>query len=336
MLSSFHINALYSHEEIYESLRVGNAGGVRFLVNDDGTTRRAALFTSVPSGKIQSENPYHDRIENNVLVYTAQGRKGDQGFGGQNQRLLKHGDELYPIYCFQLICSRRNKTIGVKRWRFMGFLFGLRRYKERQIDVLGEVRNACVFEFAIISSFDCVIVKEDMLLARSLYMDYISNYGKAYSDDESPSGIKAESEIVGAEADELERMRSKMLILSPIRFESLVKETLEYSGFCNVSTTRYSQDGGIDVEAYAGEWHWPVDGLHVQVQAKRWIHTVGRKEVAELRGSLGQFARGALVTTSQFSKSALKEASDPNKLPIATIDGYDFARIVRHFHVSIS
>lgn len=153
MRESFTINELYSHEEVYRSLGVGNAGGVRFVMNSDGTTKRAVLFTSVPVGRIQSENPYHDRIENDILVYTAQGRKGEQGFGGQNQRLLTHGTELYPIYCFQLICSRRNKDVGIKRWRFMGFPFGLRRYKERQYDILGESRNACIFEFAIISDF---------------------------------------------------------------------------------------------------------------------------------------------------------------------------------------
>lgn len=335
MVNTFRVNDLYSHEEIYRSLGVGNAGGVRFLLNADGTTRRAVLFTSVPTGKLQSENPYHDRIENDVLVYTAQGRRGDQGFGGQNQRLLQHGKDLYPIYCFQLICSRRDRTVGIKRWRFLGFLFGLRRYKERQIDVLGEMRVACIFEFAVISSFDYVIIAEDAILATKMYLEYVATNGDAYSEGESPLIDVDERKWAIEDADMLERIRSKMLILHPASFEILVKSALEVSGFCKVLTTRYSQDGGIDVEAFAGETHWPIYGLHLQIQAKRWIHTVGRKEVAELRGSLGRFAHGALVTTSQFSKSALEEAHNPNKLPITTIDGYDFAKIVRRFNVPV-
>jgi restriction endonuclease Mrr len=66
----------------------------------------------------------------------------------------------------------------------------------------------------------------------------------------------------------------------------------------------------------------------IQIQAKRWLHTVGRKEVAELRGSLQPYARGAVVTTSQFSKAAIGEACETGKQPIILIDGYEFAHIV--------
>ena len=66
----------------------------------------------------------------------------------------------------------------------------------------------------------------------------------------------------------------------------------------------------------------------VQVQAKRWLHSVGRKEVAELRGSLQSFARGAVVTTSHFSKAALNEAGEEGKSPITLVDGVRLSRIV--------
>jgi restriction endonuclease Mrr len=103
----------------------------------------------------------------------------------------------------------------------------------------------------------------------------------------------------------------------------------------DVHVTRYSQDGGIDVNAIAGKTMWPLRGLLVQIQAKRWLHTVGRKEVAELRGSLQPHARGAVVTTSQFSKAALGEASDAGKHPIVLIDGFEFARVVTVFSVAL-
>lgn len=334
-MKSFTVNELYSHEEAYRSLGVGNAGGVRFLLNHDGTTKRAVLFTALPSGRLQSENPYYDRVEDGILVYTAQGRRGDQGFGGQNQRLLVHNTELYPIYCFQLICSRRDRTVGIKRWRFLGFLLGLRRYKEHQVDIQGVPRTACVFEFAVISDFRSVIVEEDGLLAKHLYRQYECENMKSFDENEMPVGFQKKTEETGISADELEQIRSRMLTLPPSGFENLIKYTLEQSGYCNVCTTRYSQDGGIDVNATAGEWMWPIRSLHLQIQAKRWMHTVGRKEVAELRGSLGRYARGALITTSQFSRSAICEAADPEKLPITMIDGYDFARIVKHIGISV-
>jgi restriction endonuclease Mrr len=73
---------------------------------------------------------------------------------------------------------------------------------------------------------------------------------------------------------------------------------------------------------------WPLENLLLQVQAKRWLHSVGRKEVAELRGSLQPFARGAVVTTSHFSKAAIREASEPGKNPIVLLDGQRFATLV--------
>jgi len=66
----------------------------------------------------------------------------------------------------------------------------------------------------------------------------------------------------------------------------------------------------------------------VQVQAKRWLHSVGRREVAELRGSLHPYARGTIVTTSHFTRAAVLEARDAGKAPIVLVDGLDFSRLV--------
>ena len=52
------------------------------------------------------------------------------------------------------------------------------------------------------------------------------------------------------------------------------------------------------------------------------------KEVAELRGSLQPFARGAVVTTSHFSKAAINEANEEGKNPIALIDGLRLSKVV--------
>lgn len=123
---------------------------------------------------------------------------------------------------------------------------------------------------------------------------------------------------------------------TPEKFEHIIKDLLVASGFNNVSVTRYSQDGGIDINAYVNPQIWPIDNLHIQVQAKRWLHTVGRKEVAELRGSLDHFARGSLVTTSHFSKSAILESSLPGKIPITLIDGFKLAKIVVNNNLNIA
>lgn len=121
----------------------------------------------------------------------------------------------------------------------------------------------------------------------------------------------------------IEAARARLLATEPQQFEQFVRELLRAAGFAQATVTRFSQDGGIDVNAHAGSALWPLRGTLIQVQAKRWLHTVGRREVAELRGSLQPFARGVVVTTSHFSKAAVLEAGEMGKLPIVLIDGFE-------------
>ncbi|MBC7821024.1 MAG: restriction endonuclease, partial [Planctomycetaceae bacterium] len=104
----------------------------------------------------------------------------------------------------------------------------------------------------------------------------------------------------------------------------------------DVEVTRYSQDGGIDVNARPGLSVWPIRHLFVQVQAKRWLHTVGRREVAELRGSILPHAVGCIVTTSHFSRAAIEESSNAGKVPIALIDGHELASLITTFRLKLS
>jgi restriction endonuclease Mrr len=80
---------------------------------------------------------------------------------------------------------------------------------------------------------------------------------------------------------------------------------------------------------------WPVKDLLIQVQAKRWLHSVGRREVAELRGSLHPHAKGAIVTTSHYSRAAIAEATDSHKSPIVLVDGYALATLFIANHVPL-
>jgi restriction system protein len=133
----------------------------------------------------------------------------------------------------------------------------------------------------------------------------------------------------------LEPVRKQLLAYEPRQFEHVIHDLLQQSGFEQVEVTKYSQDGGIDVNARPGRRSWPIRHLLIQVQAKRWLHTVGRKEVAELRGSLQPHAAGCIVTTSHFSRAALAESTDPGKVPIAVIDGYELANIVKLMNLQL-
>lgn len=334
---TFQVGSLYSSEEIQHALSVGNAGGVRPSIGANDAVRRIVVMTAVPTARQEKENPYHDRIEGETLVYTGAGREGDQSLAAVNKRLPQQGSENFPIYGFLIVGSRRDASIGPKRWKFLGMLEYLRHYPDTQVDTRGSIRKVWLFEFRIHEKPDTVVVDQDQRIS-----DVILSESRAVcrvADDERSIGEPPPT--VGFPTEqfdpvELEAIRSRLLVKPAEEFEHMIKDLLVASGYERVNVTRFSQDGGVDVNAYASALMWPVENLLVQVQAKRWLHTVGRKEVAELRGSLEPFARGAIVTTSHYSKAAITEASGAGKAPIVLVDGYSLARIVRRSGLKVA
>jgi len=325
----FRVGESYSNEEVYKALGVGNAGGVRVSVGDEGNTKRLVVMTSVPNARQAKENPYHDRIEGDVLVYTGAGLEGDQTLAGFNRRIPQQISESFPIYGFIILTSRRDRSVGSKRWQFLGLLEYLRHYQEIQLDTRVQLRHAWVFEFRIHREPELVPFEHDSVISAQV----VAAGRERQQSEKEDREIVAPSAASGSEAEKdlatrIEAVRSRLLGVAPEQFEHLIKDLLVQSGFEKVSVTKYSQDGGIDVNAIAGQAMWPIRNLHLQVQAKRWLHTVGRKDVAELRGSLQPFARGAVVTTSHFSKAAVLEANEFGKNPIVLVDGYQFASVV--------
>ncbi len=327
--TSFSVGSFYSSEEIQAALKVGNAGGIRMSIADDRSVRRAVILTSLPTARQLSENPYHDRIENDILVYTGAGREGEQTLGGVNKRLPQQLDVDFPAYGFVLVGSRRDASVGPKRWRFLGLLEYLRHYPDTQADTGGKVRKVWMFEMRIHARPDSVTVAEDQTITARVLTES-RNANKQTGEDREIGKCPLVMPSVGVEFDpaEIEGIRGRLLAKSPERFEHFVKDLMLATGFVNVTVTKFGQDGGVDVNAYCSAAMWPVENMLVQVQAKRWLHTVGRKEVAELRGSLEPFARGAVVTTSHYSRAAVIEASSAGKEPIVLVDGYSLARIV--------
>jgi hypothetical protein len=333
--TSFQVGTLYSSEEIQEALKVGNAGGVRMSIADDATVRRAVILTSAPTARQLSENPYHDRIESDILVYTGAGLEGDQTLGGVNKRLPQQLEASFPAYGFILVGSRRDPKIGPKRWRFLGLLEYLRHYPDTQTDTEGAVRKVWLFEMRIHSSPETIVVADDAMDSSRLLADSRAVNRQSGEDREIGDSSLIIPGIEEFDPIEIESIRGRLLAKPPERFEHFVKDLLLCTGFINVVVTKFSQDGGIDVNAYAGQTMWPIENLLVQVQAKRWLHTVGRKDVAELRGSLEPFAHGAVVTTSHYSRAAIAEAAGVGKAPIVLVDGYSLSRIVKRVGMSI-
>jgi hypothetical protein len=321
--NAFQAGILYSATEIQNTLHVGNAGGVRVALNQEGTVERLVLLTAAPSARVAKENPYHDRVEGDVLVYTAAGLSGDQSLTGVNRRILLQMEQRFPIYGFRLNESRRKTT--PKRWEFLGLLQLLRHYPDTQLDKDGRLRRIWKFELRVASAPTNVIVKNEGEAAE-LAFKTVSLTEPAEQDVilDPLHGTTAPNDVA-----QIETVRRTLLGVDPRQFEQIIMNVLSASGFKDVAVTRYSQDGGVDVNAYVGGTCWPLSGLHVQIQAKRWLRTVGRREIAELRGSLGPHARGAVVTTSHFSRAAIVESSAAGKVPIVLIDGYQFSALAK-------
>jgi restriction endonuclease Mrr len=218
----------------------------------------------------------------------------------------------------------------------LGLLEYLRHYPDTQTDTEGAVRKVWLFEMRIHPRPETIAVAGDANVSSRLLTDSRTLNRQSGEDreiGESPSVVPGVAEF---DPIEIENIRGRLLATAPERFEHFVKDLLLSTGFVNVVVTKFSQDGGIDVNAYAGQTMWPVENMLVQVQAKRWLHTVGRKDVAELRGSLEPYARGAVVTTSHYSRAAIAEAAGVGKLPIVLVDGYSLSRIVKRVGMTIT
>jgi HJR/Mrr/RecB family endonuclease len=259
------------------------------------------LTAAEDSGRLRSENPYHDRIEGNVLTYTAQGREGDQELTGRNKRLIEQYTVPTPLFGFV--------NLGRQSYRFLGLLELLRHYKERQADKKGNIRRVWSFDFRIYSSPCEVPIGEARTITATLLAQSRQNNPLVTLDREVASTPVADSFLAVRPAGEVESVRMRLFQIAPLEFEHFVKLVMERSGFVDVTVTRASGDGGIDVNAYVENGNDFFAGTHVQAQVKRWRHAVGSPDINSFRGALSTTAKGVFVTTSAFTRAAVTEAS---------------------------
>ena len=126
-----------------------------------------------------------------------------------------------------------------------------------------------------------------------------------------------ESDVDTSWRDEL---LATLLKMDPSAFERLVQRLLRESGFIQVEVTGQSGDGGID-----GKGIMRLGGLlsfHVIFQCKRYQGAVSVSQVRDFRGAMvGRADKGLLITTGNFTKDALREATRDGAPAIDLIDG---------------
>jgi restriction system protein len=108
--------------------------------------------------------------------------------------------------------------------------------------------------------------------------------------------------------------------MEPSAFERLVQRLLRESGFIQVEVTGQSGDGGVD-----GKGIMRLAGLlsfHVIFQCKRYQGSVNVSQVRDFRGAMvGRADKGLLITTGNFTKDAVREATRDGAPAIDLIDG---------------
>jgi restriction system protein len=117
-----------------------------------------------------------------------------------------------------------------------------------------------------------------------------------------------------------EELLNTILQMEPSAFERLVQRVLRESGFIQVEVTGKSGDGGID-----GKGIMRLSGLlsfHVIFQCKRYRGSVSSSQVRDFRGAMvGRADKGLLITTGNFTKDAMREATRDGAPAIDLIDG---------------
>ncbi|MCX6866627.1 MAG: restriction endonuclease [Verrucomicrobia bacterium] len=309
-----------------KELKVGNSGGVRVSKNCHDMVDRIVLFSSSEQESNPQENPYRDTTEGAVLTYTGTGRIGNQNLTGPNLRIVQQNKEFFPVYVFSLYKHRKSVGSPDKRWRFSGIYKYLNHGRQDQTDLLGLSRDAWVFKFFML----------DIVEAHPNIESKIRNeIARAYSDPLlSPRVILGDLPLFSA--SEVEGSIKKMEVLDPIAFERFIKRALIASEFRDVQVTKKSSDGGIDLIARMPFTVWPVEKQIIQIQAKRWKKSVGRREIAQMRGSLMPTAIGVIITTGNYARTAILESVKPNQLPISLVDGYRMAIVSMRLNLEIN
>lgn len=313
----------YSNDQIKYALEVANLGGIRPKIKDKELDF-IVLITSAEETKDTIRNPYADKIEEDILTYTGAGLKGDQDISGVNKRLVEQKEKPVPILGFL--------KEGVNQYKFIGFLFLLRNYQDYQLDNQGELRKVWLFEFKIFSDIPILKIGNFNYPFSPLYYQFKKEILPEDTIIDSLILERSKNENVLPKLDEetlksIEVLKKNLLTINPYEFEVLISKLIEHTGFVNVEVTKKSGDDGIDVNAFL-KHRFSLD-LSYKFQVKRWKHSVGRKEVANLRGSLGFNSFGVIISTSHFTTSAISESQGTGKKPINLVGMKDLYEIIK-------
>jgi len=131
-------------------------------------------------------------------------------------------------------------------------------------------------------------------------------------------------------------LRKRLLGLKPKEFEDLIGLLLVEMGFEDIEVVGRTGDGGIDVRAtlVVGD----VIRIRMAIQAKKWKigNNVQTPDVQRVRGSLGTHDHGLIITTSDFSPGARREAERTDAVPVALMNGEQLVLLLTEHEVGVT
>jgi restriction system protein len=148
----------------------------------------------------------------------------------------------------------------------------------------------------------------------------VSKFVRAQAKKAQSAAVKDELAETGAETSWRDEILNSLLQMDAAAFERLAQRLLRESGFIQVEVTGRSGDGGID-----GKGIMRLAGLlsfHVIFQCKRYKGSVRVEQVRDFRGAMvGRADKGLMITTGNFTKDAVREATRDGAPAIDLIDG---------------
>lgn len=167
-------------------------------------------------------------------------------------------------------------------------------------------------------------------MGAQLYLDIRNNpttpfkkvgRGKFTLKEPSNSALSADVIIDNQNSTVREQLLAKLLAMEPGQFEILVSELLSELGYESVKVTGRTGDRGIDISAVLTMGGITSVKTVVQVKKYKPDNKIAGKVITQLRGSAQVDQRGLVITTSDFTKEGTLEASAPNKMPVALVNG---------------
>ena len=122
--------------------------------------------------------------------------------------------------------------------------------------------------------------------------------------------------------------------MEPAAFERLVQRLLREAGFIQVEVTGRSGDGGVD-----GKGIMRLGGMlsfRVIFQCKRYQGSITPSQIRDFRGAMvGRADKGLFITTGNFTKEAVREATRDGAPAIDLIDGDQLVEKLKEFELGV-